>query len=300
MCLISVITPVYNGEAFIRETIESVLCQKGVEVEYIIVDDGSTDDTVQIVKEFPQIKLIQQSPKGANVARYTGLMYSSGHYISYLDADDYFTSPDVLNDMLNFYREYTFKENVIFFGRKVDYYENENKFFVNDFKKYNLNVDNKATLLNNNIQTSLPLYPALALRSMERFPSVSSRQELLINLALINLNYEFVEVDMLNVVIRHHGSAARISNKGLVIDEWTKIVKNLKLEITEKQPQGSNGIICLSRYFILRASEERRRRNWGSSFFLLLEAFRIYPLIVLKGFSIREILSLTKCWLVGR
>lgn len=299
MYLVSVVTPVYNGEKYIREAIQSVLDQRGVKVEYIIIDDGSTDNTVKIIKEFPQIKLIQQPKKGANVARYEGLVHSSGQYISYLDADDYFASPDALHGILNYYLESEFSANIIFFGRKIDYYENRGKFLINNFKGCVLNIDNKISLLDNNIQTSLSLYPTSALRSIGRFPSVSSRQELLINLALINSNYNFVEVDKLSVVIRHHESNARISNKGLAVDEWRKIVKQLLLEIYKKPPVDDE-MMCLSRYLIFRASEERRRRNWWSSFFLLNEALRIYPSIVLKGFTFREVMSLTKCWLVGR
>lgn len=90
--LVSVITPCYNGSKFIRETIDSVIAQTYPNWEMIIVDDGSKDNSADIVREYmqkePRIKLIQQPNGGSASARNNGIRNAVGQYIALLDADD--------------------------------------------------------------------------------------------------------------------------------------------------------------------------------------------------------------------
>lgn len=90
--LISVIVPVYNGERYMAECIECVLSQTYHNLELIIVDDGSTDDTGRITRQFAagdkRIKLIRQSNLGPSSARNTGLENARGSYLTFIDADD--------------------------------------------------------------------------------------------------------------------------------------------------------------------------------------------------------------------
>ena len=92
--LISVIMPAYNCGKYIKEAIWSVMAQTYPDKELIIVNDGSTDDTAQILKEleasgFDWIKIIHQPNKGAATARNRAIAESKGEYIAFLDADDY-------------------------------------------------------------------------------------------------------------------------------------------------------------------------------------------------------------------
>lgn len=90
--LISVIIPAYNASRFIKETIDSVLQQSYSEFELIIVNDGSTDDTLQLVKEMQtndaRIKLFDKENEGVCKARNDGYKISKGEFILFLDADD--------------------------------------------------------------------------------------------------------------------------------------------------------------------------------------------------------------------
>lgn len=90
--LISVIIPAYNAEEFIAQTIESVLSQTYQNIEILVVDDGSTDTTAEIVKSFAQkdkrITLLQQPNAGVAVARNLAYLHSKGEYIAPIDADD--------------------------------------------------------------------------------------------------------------------------------------------------------------------------------------------------------------------
>jgi glycosyltransferase involved in cell wall biosynthesis len=85
--LVSVIIPCYNGEAFLKEAIESALTQSYQRVEVIVVDDGSTDKSSEIAQTLP-VRYIQQEHRGLTASRNLGIVKSRGSYIVFLDADD--------------------------------------------------------------------------------------------------------------------------------------------------------------------------------------------------------------------
>lgn len=87
---ISVIIPLYNKELQIAKTLDSILSQTFNDFEIIIVDDGSTDGSLEIVKKFsdPRIHLLHQKNAGVSAARNNGIIAASGEYIAFLDADD--------------------------------------------------------------------------------------------------------------------------------------------------------------------------------------------------------------------
>jgi glycosyltransferase involved in cell wall biosynthesis len=85
---ISVIIPCYNGAEFLAETIESVRRQTYPPLEVIVVDDGSTDNTGEVVARYPEVKYIRQKNQGGGVARNTGLRESKGDYLVFQDQDD--------------------------------------------------------------------------------------------------------------------------------------------------------------------------------------------------------------------
>ncbi|WP_372716856.1 glycosyltransferase family 2 protein [Novipirellula sp.] len=87
--LISVVIPCYNASVFIRETLDSVRSQTYKPLEVIIVDDGSTDDSVAIAESYGSfVSVIQQENQGESVARNRGIEEAKGDWIAFLDADD--------------------------------------------------------------------------------------------------------------------------------------------------------------------------------------------------------------------
>lgn len=86
--VVSVIIPCYNHAHFLGEAITSVINQTYPYVEIIVVDDGSTDDTAQIAKAYPNIRYVWQNNLGLSRSRNVGLSYSKGTSIVFLDADD--------------------------------------------------------------------------------------------------------------------------------------------------------------------------------------------------------------------
>ena len=86
---ISVIIPVYNGEKTVARAIDSVLAQTRPADEVIVVDDGSTDGTAEIIQSYgDKVIYIHQQNAGASVARNAGIQAASGDWIAFLDADD--------------------------------------------------------------------------------------------------------------------------------------------------------------------------------------------------------------------
>lgn len=87
--LISVIIPVYNGQKYLGETIDSVLNQDYKNIECIVVDDGSTDDSYEVASKYgSRIILIQQRNQGQAIALNTGFASAKGSYIGYISSDD--------------------------------------------------------------------------------------------------------------------------------------------------------------------------------------------------------------------
>lgn len=95
MAKVSVVTAAYNSARVIERNIRSVGMQSLKPMEHIIVDDGSTDGTVDIVlglkRKFPHLRLIRQDNCGAGVARNAGIAMATGRYVAFLDSDDYWS-----------------------------------------------------------------------------------------------------------------------------------------------------------------------------------------------------------------
>jgi glycosyltransferase involved in cell wall biosynthesis len=93
---ISIVTPAYNCEQYIRRCIESVTAQGYTNVEHIVVDGGSTDDTVQILKQYPHVRWISERDNGEAHALNKGIKMVTGEIVCWLNADD-FMNPNSLS-----------------------------------------------------------------------------------------------------------------------------------------------------------------------------------------------------------
>ncbi|HUP01071.1 MAG TPA: glycosyltransferase family A protein [Gemmatimonadota bacterium] len=86
---ISCVVPAYNGERFIAEALDSLIAQTLTPLEIIVMDDGSTDRTAEIVREYgPPVVYVHQANAGAATARNRGVEKSRGAFVAFLDADD--------------------------------------------------------------------------------------------------------------------------------------------------------------------------------------------------------------------
>lgn len=122
---VSVIIPVYNVEKYLPKCLNSVVNQSLKEIEIICVNDGSTDNSMQILEEYKRrdyrIQLITQKNKGLSGARNTGASIANGEYIYFIDSDDYITE----NALEYLYDEVTENQLEIILFDGISFYENK-------------------------------------------------------------------------------------------------------------------------------------------------------------------------------
>ena len=104
---ISIIITAYNDEKYIKKCIESVIYQTYKNIEIIIINDGSNDNTLEIINQFndERIKIYNQKNLGTGKARNNGLKYSTGDFIIFIDGDDYIDK-NILMHSYNLIKKY--------------------------------------------------------------------------------------------------------------------------------------------------------------------------------------------------
>ena len=119
---VSIIIPCYNSKKYIERCLNSILKDKLKEKEIILINDGSTDNTLEIIEEYSKknkdIKIINQKNKGQSISRNNGLKEAKGKYIAFVDSDDW-----VEKDY--FYKLYNFAEKNNSDYIYCDYYEDK-------------------------------------------------------------------------------------------------------------------------------------------------------------------------------
>lgn len=130
--LVSVIIPVYNSEHFIQKTISSVIAQTYPSIEIIVVNDGSTDRTGELIRSFKEdfMVIIDQKNKGVSAARNLGLKAAKGEFVIFFDSDD-IMQPEFVSTRVEALREFGFFDFVCGYVRKID----EHGAFIGDLYK---------------------------------------------------------------------------------------------------------------------------------------------------------------------
>ena len=102
--IVSIIIPVYNNEKYIRKCLSSVCAQTYKELQIIVINDGSTDGSSDIIKEYAEkdsrIIFIEQENRGVSSARNEGLQAATGEYLTFIDGDDY-VGEDYIKELVN-------------------------------------------------------------------------------------------------------------------------------------------------------------------------------------------------------
>ncbi|MGZ0079080.1 glycosyltransferase [Methylomonas sp. YC3] len=123
--LASVILPVYNGKKFIRDAITSILTQSHINLELLVVDDGSTDESTSIIKEFSEkdnrIRFFQQKNSGVAGARNLALREAKGEYIGFIDQDDIWLT-DKLESQIAYFEK---NPEAVFLHGNIEYIDDK-------------------------------------------------------------------------------------------------------------------------------------------------------------------------------
>ncbi len=151
---VSVIIPVYNTAPYLRECMDSVVNQTLRDIEIICVDDGSTDGSLAVLREYekkdPRVRVLTQPNINAGAARNHGMRYAAGEYLSFLDSDDFFEL-DMLEEAYEKAKEQA-AEICVFY---CDYFNNESKSFEGKGAIIKENLPEKRPFAGSEVQKNL-------------------------------------------------------------------------------------------------------------------------------------------------
>lgn len=216
--IVSIITPLYNCQDVIRETIDSVLAQTYPHWELIIVDDVSSDNSREIVKEYEaldkRIKLIELSVNGgAAIARNKGVEVAQGRFIAFLDSDDLWKETK-LEKQVNFmiFNDYAFT--------CTDYEQ-----LVDDTKKIKRIIktrpkaDYRIVIRYNPIGNSTVMYDTLKLGKV-RIPEVSKRNDYALWLKMLRMEKYVYGINEVLATYRIQKKSLSRNNVKLIKHQW--------------------------------------------------------------------------------
>lgn len=234
--LVSIVIPCYNSEKYVEVSIQSVLQQSYPYIEIIVIDDGSTDASLNIIKSFEgQIKWESRTNSGANAARNRGLVLAEGDFIKFFDSDDIMEKDAVAKQVE---RMESLPDDAIPYGFCEVYEKPSEVAFSEAFVNldYSVNVQEQvATLIKGNILTSCPLYRAKLLERVQFDENLAEGEEWNLNilLACTGVKFQFFN-DLIYYHRQHDGE--RISNR---VDRMEK-----SLETSVKTAKSINGFFC--------------------------------------------------------
>ena len=134
MKTIAVIIPIYNAEEYLEECLDSICGQTYQDLEIILVDDGSTDNSGRIcdcyAKQDERVKVIHQENQGKHIARYHGIMASNAEYIAFVDADDWIDI-EAYQEIATYLEK---KYDVVMFGKVLEKGEKGKTFYVSNYR----------------------------------------------------------------------------------------------------------------------------------------------------------------------
>ena len=248
--MISVVIPLYNKENQIADTIRSVLAQTCQEYEIVIVDDGSTDRSVDVIKSIKdsRIRIIQQTNAGVSAARNRGIEETRGEFIAFLDADDEWKT-DYLSTQMNLVKKYPHCD---IFATNYEFRDSQGKVFPTIINRLPF-IQNDGELTNYfevascshpPLWTSAVMVRKQAILSIGGFPVGVKSGEDLLTWARLSTNYKIAYCKETKVLFRVEGY--RITEKPKRIPAENDVVgRGLKLLLIEKHPKHIKAYISL-------------------------------------------------------
>jgi glycosyltransferase involved in cell wall biosynthesis len=230
--LVSVVIPCYNAELYVVQAIRSALAQSYPNIEVIVVDDGSTDRSVDLIRKLPKVQLVQQPHSGACVARNVGLARAKGEFIKFLDADDILV-PSALDVQVKAMTK--MKDNEIVYGDYAILKDDA----IYPVKTPQVRSGHVEELLLNALSTTAPLHRVRNLRALGGFsPALRRGQEWELHVRLALAGYRFNYLATPVFVYRAHDGSDRISNR--VRDEaYKSVVQRERFSAVLAQMNGS-------------------------------------------------------------
>jgi glycosyltransferase involved in cell wall biosynthesis len=212
---VSIIIPCYNNQVFIKDAIASAINQTYGNVEIIVIDDGSTDDSLEIIKSFDsKIYWETGENRGAPSARNRGIEIAQGEYLKFLDADDVLL-PDCIEKQIAQATQLAPERKAIIYGDAI-WVDQHNQVIPNyPLRARQPEEDTIAHILANSPLTSCPLHKREYLLEIGGFdPSLPRGQEYDLHLRLVLAGVEFVHYPDSVYKYREYVDNSRISQRG--------------------------------------------------------------------------------------
>ncbi|MEM9806217.1 MAG: glycosyltransferase [Cyanobacteria bacterium P01_D01_bin.56] len=265
MPTVSVVIPLYNAEKTIRTTLDSVLNQTFSDLELIVIDDGSTDSSLEIVNTYSdnRLRVFSFDNSGAAAARNQGIARAIGDYIALLDADDVWT-PDKLADQLEMFKENPKAGLVYSWSDYIDADGNPVCSGKRVITSTNLEATYGKLLVSNFLENgSTPLIPKDVLIDVGGFDeSLNSSQDLDLYLK-IAAKYSFATVP--KVQVHYRITPGSITSKIAKNEQKEReFIDRLFSKVPEKfKPLKRQKLSNLYRYLMLRSVEEKLTAGKG-------------------------------------
>ncbi|MDD4969498.1 MAG: glycosyltransferase [Paludibacter sp.] len=205
--LVSIVIPAYNAEKYLEETVDSALASSYPSLEIIIVNDGSSDNTQQvidrIVANHPQIKACQQKNQGVSVARNTGISKATGKYILPLDADD-LIAPDYIEKAVD----------ILSKNERVKMVNGLGEFFGDRQGAWNLKPFSRRLLARKNMLYISGIFRKTDFDKTDGFcPEIKGPEDWDFWISLLKRGGEVVRLPQVCLYYRIHANSKRIANK---------------------------------------------------------------------------------------
>ncbi len=299
MPTISIIIPVYNGKATILETIASVQQQTFSDIEIIVINDGSTDSTLELLKSIQdeRLKIFSYENGGLPVARNRGISHATGEFIAFLDADDMWT-PDKLELQLAALQQHpeagvAYSWTYFKYDEEEYSYADESSFFEGDVY---------ADLLVRNFlhNGSNPLIRRQAIESVGFFdPTLKSCEDWEFYLRLA-VNWDFVLVRKAQIIYRQSSSSmtskVEVMEKSLII-VIERAFQSAPVNLQSLKKQSFSWVYKYAAQQYLKYGRHNiSDLNLATS--KLVRAILIQPKILLEKYTQGLIRQIVKSWLI--
>ncbi|AWG21426.1 hypothetical protein FFWV33_07720 [Flavobacterium faecale] len=225
MTTFSIIMPAYNVGLFIEESIESVLNQTYPHFELIIIDDGSTDNTFNLISnnKDPRVKVLQQVNKGVSSARNNGISNSSNGYIAFLDSDDIWSSDKLQNIV-----DAVGSEIGIYYSNALEFVNDINTAVPSRYTESIEDIDNRnLILIYDFIILSTAVVPSKIIKEFNGFSEDLNGTEDWDLWIRIGQKYDFKKIKKFDCYYRMNENGLSKNRKAHLLSEYKVIEKHL-------------------------------------------------------------------------
>ena len=294
---ISVVIPAYNAEKYIKRAVDSVLYQKGVDTEVIVINDGSKDSTSDILhKEYDndiRVKIFDRENHGLYKSRVFGISKASSEYITFIDADD-FIIKDLYAELLNLF---TAEIDVVEFG--ITIYDEENR-IINEERydkrlwKHDVAIKRIITRENSSCSVCNKIFKLRLFNIQQMDIDVKQYEEdLLMNVIALRNADKMLVTSQVGYCYCKHGNSITTSQmdykKMEVLNTWEHIFNELRRDMNLERFAAASYCSRLAYYYCLFVAQTGTSDQYSfirEKFYSLYRRFKLWNYVYKDGESV--------------